>query len=124
MVTKALEKHLDGTYTRLLRRVKNLSWRDHPTKHNIYGSLKPLSQILKSRRVQFAGHCYRASSEVISSLLLWKPKLAAQRSRKLTFPDTVSRDTGLKYCDLGTAMSDRDSWQERVKSIISTAVEQ
>ena len=68
--------------------------------------------LVKARRVQFAGHCARASSEVISSLLLWKPKLMAQRSRKLTFPDTVSRDR------------DRESWQQRVESIVSTVVEQ
>ena len=123
-LTKLLEKRLDGTYTRLLRRVKNLSWRDHPTRNMIYGPLKPISVVVKARRVQFAGHCARASSEVISSLLLWKPKLVAQRSRKLTFPDTVSRDTGLKQCDLEIAMRDRESWRQRVESIVSTAVEQ
>ena len=82
-MTKQMERQLDGTYTRLLRRVKHLSWRDHPTKRTIYGCLKPVSVILQARRAQFAGHCYRASSEVISSLLLWKPKLVPQKSRKL-----------------------------------------
>ena len=33
-----LEKRLDGCYTRLLMRVKNLSWKDHPTLTNIWGS--------------------------------------------------------------------------------------
>ena len=123
-LTKKFEKQLDGTYTRLLRRVKNLSWRDHPTKRTIYGSLKPISLLLKAKRIQFAGHCFRASTEVISSLLLWKPKRVTQRSRKFTFPDMVSRDTGLDLSDLGTAMRDRDSWRRRVESIVSTAVEQ
>ena len=122
-LTRKLEKQLDGTYTRLLRRVKNLSWRDHPTKDTIYGSLKPISLTLKAKRVQFAGHCLRASSEVISSLVLWKPRLAKQRSRKFTFPDAICRDTGLNFCDLPNAMHDRDSWRQRVESIVSTAVE-
>ena len=122
-LTRKLEKHLDGTYTRLLRRVKNLSWRDHPTKDLIYGSLRPISLVLRAKRVQFAGHCLRASSEVISSLVLWKPRLEKQRSRKLTFTDTVCRDTGLNFSDLENAMRDRDSWRQRVESIISTAVE-
>lgn len=122
-LTRKLEKQLDGTYTRLLRRVKNLSWRDHPTKDTIYGSLKPVSLTLKAKRVQFAGHCLRATSEVISSLVLWKPRLAKQRSRKFTFPDAVCRDTGLNFCDLENAMRDRDLWRQRVESIISTAVE-
>ena len=123
-LTKKQEKQLDGTYTRLLRRIKNLSWRDHPTKATIYGSLKPISALSRTRRVQFAGHCFRASKEIISSLLLWKPKLVAQRSRKLTFPDVICRDTGLDPRDLSTAMRDRDSWRQRVESIVSTAVEQ
>ena len=123
-LTKKFEKQLDGTYTRLLRRVKNLSWREHPTKATIYGSLNPISLLLKAKRVQFAGHCFRASSEVISSLLLWKPMRVVQRSRKFTFPDMISRDTGLDLRDLSTAMRDRDSWRQRVQSIVSTAVEQ
>ena len=81
----------------------------------IYGSLKPISQISKAKRVKFAGHYFRASFEVISSLLLWKQKRTVQRSRKLTFPDTISRDAGLKTYDMGTAMRDRDSWRQRVK---------
>lgn len=65
-----------------------------------------LIAILKAGRVQFAGHCLRAFTEVISSLLLWKPKRQVQRWRKLTFTDAVNRDTGVHYSDLGTAMRD------------------
>lgn len=122
-LSRKMEKELDGTYTRLLRRVKNLSWRDHPNKNQIYGSIKPPSLLLKAKRAQFAGHCHRASSEIISSILLWKPRQRVKRSRKLTFSDTLSRDTETSYQDLATAMSDRDFWRGKVKSIVSTAVE-
>ena len=50
------QKRVDGTYTRLLMRVKNLSWKQHPTKQQIYNNLPPVSQVIKRRRVQFAGH--------------------------------------------------------------------
>ena len=123
-LSKKAEKRLDGSYTRLLMRVKHLSWKCHPTKHQIYGDLPPVSSIVRSKRVQFAGHCFRASSEVISSLILWKPNSIGRRSRKLTFLDTISRDTGLKEQDLKTAMLDRNCWREIVHSIVSTAVEQ
>ena len=63
-----LEERLDGTYTRLLMRVKNMSWKCHPTKKQIYGDLHPISSLLRARRVQFAGHCFRASTGVVSSL--------------------------------------------------------
>ena len=88
----------------------------------IYDNLPPVSSIVKSRRVQFAGHCFRAKSEVISSLILWKPN-SIKRSRKLTFPDTISRDTGIDSQDLENAMLDRDHWRGVVQSLISTAVE-
>ena len=45
-------RRLDGCYTRLLRRVLNLSWKSHPTLTEIYGDLPRISK----RRVQFAGH--------------------------------------------------------------------
>ena len=34
-----LEKRLDGTYTRLLMRAQNLSWKRHPSISDIYGDL-------------------------------------------------------------------------------------
>ena len=78
----------------------------------------------RSKRVQFAGHCFRATTEIISSLVLWKPKSVGRRSRKLSFLDTLKRDTNLNEQDLQTAMLDRECWRKIVKSIVSTAVEQ
>jgi len=123
-LSKKAEKRLDGCYTRLLMRAKNLSWKRHPTKSQIYGNQPSVSSVVKSRRVQFAGHCLRASSEVISSLILWEPQSIGRRSRKLTFLDTICRDTGLAAEDLKTAMQDRNAWWEIVQAMISTAVEQ
>ena len=105
-------------------RVQNISWKSHPTKTFIYNSLPPISSLVQSRRVQFAGHCCRAEQEIISDLLLWKPPTQNKRGRKLTFPDVISRDTGLKQEDLRTAMMDREFWRGMVESIVSTAVEQ
>ena len=44
-LTKRLEKKLDGNYTRMLRTILNKSWRQHPTRHQLYGHL-PLSRKL------------------------------------------------------------------------------
>ena len=117
------EKRLDGIYTRLLRRSKNLSWKRHPTREQIYGDLCPVSSLVKARRVQFAGHCQRAENEIISSLILWRPRPHGRRSQKLTFPDVISRDTGIRKEDLMTAMQDREYWRGVVDSIIPTVVE-
>ena len=36
-LTKRLEKKLDGNYTRTVRAILNKSWKQHPTKHQLYG---------------------------------------------------------------------------------------
>ena len=43
-LTKQLEKKLDGNYTRMLRAILNKSWRQHPTKHQLYGHLPPITK--------------------------------------------------------------------------------
>ena len=109
-------------YILLLMRVKNLSWRRHPTLQTIYGDLPRVSQVVRSRRVQFAGHCFRATNEIVSPLILWKPRPIGRKSRKLTYPDVIARDSGIRFEDLAVAMQDRNTWRDIVRSI-STAVE-
>ena len=123
-LSKKLEKRLDGTYTRLLMRVQNISWKTHPTKASIYKKIPPISRLVQARRVRFAGHCYRAEHETIRNLLLWKPNSRNRRGRKLTYPDVISRDVGLNQEDLRSAMLDREVWRGLVDFIVSTAVEQ
>ena len=122
-LSKKLERRLDGTYTRLLMRAQNLSWKRHPSISDIYGNLPRVSALVRSRRVQFAGHCYRAKNEVISSLLLWKSSSDRARGRKLSFPDVISRDTSIRTEDLGTVMLDRDVWRGVVNSVKATTVD-
>ena len=102
---------------------KSKSWKRHPTVAQIYGKLPRVSTLVKSRRIQFSGHCFRADSEIISSLLLWKPTFDHTRGRKLSFPDVISRDTGIRTQDLGTVMKDREVWRSIVDSMLSTAVD-
>ena len=59
-LSRKLEKRLDGTYTRLLMRAQNISWGRHASVSDIYGNLLHVSALVRSRRVQFAGHCFRA----------------------------------------------------------------
>ena len=41
ILTKCLEKKLDGNYTRMLCTVLNKSWKQHPTKKALYNHLPP-----------------------------------------------------------------------------------
>ena len=56
-LTKRLEKKLDGNYTRMLRAILNMSWRKHPTRHQLYGHLPPITKTIQVRRTRHAGHC-------------------------------------------------------------------
>ena len=65
-LTKRLEKKLDGNYTRMLRAILNKSWRQHPTRHQLYGHLPPITKTIQVRRTRHAGHCWRSRDELIS----------------------------------------------------------
>ena len=67
---KRMEKKLDGNYTRMLRAILNNSWRQYPTKHQLYGHLPPITKTIKVRRTRHAGHYWRSRDELIR-VLLW-----------------------------------------------------
>ena len=72
-LTKLLEKMLDGNYTRMLRAILNKSWRQNPTRHQLYGHLPPITKTIQVRRTGHAGHCWRSRDELIRDVLLWTP---------------------------------------------------
>ena len=117
-LTKKLEKKLDGTYTRLLRASLNINWRQRVTNKSLYGNLSKVSQLVRERRLRFAGHCYRAKDECISDLLLWRPKHGRRsvgRPAK-TYVDLLEEDTGFKTEELVDLMEDRVLWREVVRN--------
>ena len=72
-LTNRLEKKLDGNYTRMLQAILNKSWRQHPTKHQLYSHLPPIMKTIQVRRTRHTGHCWRSRDELISDVLLWTP---------------------------------------------------
>ena len=73
LLTKRLEKKLDGNYTRMLRAILIKSWQQHPTRHQLYGHLPPITKTIQVRRNRHAGHCCRSRDELIRDVLLWIP---------------------------------------------------
>ena len=69
-LTKRIEKKLDN-YTRMQRAILNKSWRQHPTKQQLYGHLPPITKTIQVRRIRHAGHCWRSRDEFISDILLY-----------------------------------------------------
>ena len=94
MLTKWLEKKLDGNYTRMLRAILNKFWRQHPTRHQLYGHLLPITKTTQVKRARHAGHCWRSRDELIRDVLLWTPHMAGH-----TFSSYVRiGDIVLKTC--------------------------
>ena len=55
-LTKAQEKGLDGTYTKMLRMVLDVSWKDKVSNAVLYGKLAKLYVKIRSRRLKLVGH--------------------------------------------------------------------
>ena len=68
-LTKRMKKKLDGNYTRMLRAILNMSWKQNPTKHQLYDHLPPITKTIQVRRTRHAGHCWRSRDELVSDLL-------------------------------------------------------
>ena len=53
-LTKRVGKKLDGNYTRMLPAILKKSWRQHPTRHQLYGHLPPITTTIQVRRTRHA----------------------------------------------------------------------
>ena len=123
MLTKRLEKKLDGNYTRMLRAILNKSWQHDPTRHKLYGHLPPITKTIQARRTRQAGHCWRSRDELISDVLLWTPTYGRAKAGwpMRTYIQQPCEDTGCSPEDLPEEMNDKEKWQERVRDIRASA---
>ena len=108
-LTKQLEKKLDGNYTRMLRAILNKSWRQHPTRHQLYSHLPPITKTIQVRWTRHAGHCWRSRDELISDVLLWTPTYGRAKAGRpaRTYIQQLCEDTGCCPEDLPEVMNDR-----------------
>ena len=107
ILTKRLEKKLDGNYTRTLRSILNKSWRQHPTKHQLYGHLSPITNTIQVRRTRHAWHCRRRRNELISDVLQWTPTYGRAKAGRpaRTYIQQFCEDTWCSPEDLPEAMN-------------------
>ena len=118
-LTIRLKKKLDGNYTRMLRAILNKSRRQHPTRHQLYGYLPPITKTILVRRTRHAGHCWRSKDELVSDVLLWTPAYDQAKAGRPspTYIQQLCEDTGCSPEDLPEAMNDREKWWERVRDV-------
>ena len=118
-LTKRLKKKLDGNYTRMLKAILKNSWRQHPTRHQLYGHLPPIMKTIQVRRIRHAGHSWRSKDELISDILLWTPAYGQAKAGRpaRTYIQQLCEAKGCSPEDLPKAMNDREKWRERVRDI-------
>ena len=102
-----------------LRAILNKSWRQHPTRRQLYGHLPPITKTIQVRRARHAGHCWRSKDELVSGVLLWTPTYGQAKAGRpaRTYIQQLCEDTGCNPEDLPEAMNDREKWREMVKDI-------
>ena len=118
-LTKQLEKKLDDNYTRMLRAILNKSWRQHPTKHQLYSHQPPITKTIQVRRNRRAGHCWRSRDELISDVFLWTTTYGRAKVGRpaRTYTQQLCKDMGCSPEDQPETMNDREKWRERVRDI-------
>ena len=118
-LTKRLEKKLDRNYTRMLRAILNKSWRQHPSKQQLYGHLPPITKTIKIRRTWHTGHCWRSRDEIISDVHRWTLSHGRAKAGRpaRTYIRQLCAYTWCSPEDRPKAMDDREGWRERVRDI-------
>ena len=92
MLTKCIEKNLDGYCTKRLRAILIISWKQHPTKQQLYANLCPISKIIQIRRKRHAEDCWRNKDKLIRNVLQWTTSLdvpGVADQQELTYNSSV-----------------------------------
>ena len=103
----------------MVRAILNKSWKQHPSKQQLYGHLPPISKTIQIRRTRYVGHWWRSKDELINDVLLWTPshgRTTVGRPARI-YIQQLCADTGCSLEDPQEAMDERDRSLERVRKI-------
>ena len=97
-----------------LRAILNKSWRQRPTKQQLYGHQPPFMKTIKVRRTKYAVHCWRSRYELIRDVPLWTPSHGRAKIGlpARTYIQQFCVDTGCSPEDLPEGINDREGWRE------------
>ena len=119
-LNQALEKSINGCYTRLLRAALNVNWQQHISNEELYGDLPPVSVKIKKRRLRLAGHCVRHIEEEAEKVVLWEPRHGkAKRGRPaVNYINILKADTQLEDTnEIRSVMLGRNTWKDFVDEV-------
>ena len=106
----------------MLRAILNKSWWQHPTRHQLYGHLPPITKTIQVRQTRHAVYCWRSRDELIRDVLLWTPTYGQAKAGwpARTYIQQICEDMGCSPKDLPEAMNDK-KWWERVRAICASS---
>ena len=87
------------------------------TNKELYGNLTPIFTTVRKRRLAFAGHCLRQTTDPISELVLWEPKHGSRKRGRpeKNYIDILKDDSGISTTqELEACMRDRKVWNKIV----------
>ena len=117
-LTKRLEKKLDGNYTRMLRAILNKSWQQHPTRHQLYGHLPPITKTIQVKRCTLMDpHTWprksRTTSSNVHSAAMWGYRMLSWRTYlgRWTIGRSGERGSGISVLPARYDDDDDDDYQ-------------
>ena len=120
---KHIEKNRDRNCTRMLQAILNKSWKQHPTKQQLYRYLPSIFKTIQIRWTRHAGHCWRSKDKLICNVLLWTPSHghANVDSPTKTYLQQLCMDTGCHLKDLPVVIKIKSN-NKRDKDICASSV--
>ena len=108
----------------MLWAILNRTWRQHPTKQQLYNHLPPITKTNKIRQTRHVGHCWRSRDKLVSDVHLWTPLHGSAKAGRQarTYIQLFCADMGCSPEDLPEAVDDREGWQERIRDIHANGV--
>ncbi|KAI8505608.1 hypothetical protein Bbelb_167970 [Branchiostoma belcheri] len=115
-----MQNKLDAFQQRCLRKILHITYRDRITNEEVYHrtGTKPLSITITERRMRYAGHVLRMTSDRhAKTCMFWKPEGKRKRGRpKLTWRRTLQKDLESKGArvslkDAESLAKDRAEWR-------------
>ena len=124
MITKHMEKKLDSNYTRMVRAIFDKSWRQLPTKQQLYNNLPPIPKTIKVKRTRHIRYCWRSKNDLISDALMRISSHGRAKAGRPTrsYMQWRCADTGCIPEDLSEAMDDAGGWWKMVRDIRADGV--
>ena len=102
-------------YTRLIRMILNISWRDNIPNKILYIRLPKISEVIRDLRMTIAGYCVRQKDEACHDLIFWHARNGKRnRGRQpIKFIDNLKNDTELNDVEeIRNVMSERENWRK------------